>query len=164
MRSPARRQSVNVILTQSMPVHPLKSEQKLGEHAATGGLRGHRALATVGPISHRATMGHPQRRAKVKVRNWHLPAVSDGGLGRAAIRGTADSRLALHVHASSKMSDICVPIMHWCRHGFPAMISGLLAKPRQRFKTLSKNRCLPTVPTEALRRLWVEPAIRLSVK
>jgi hypothetical protein len=24
---------VNVILTQSMPVHPLKSEQKLGEHA-----------------------------------------------------------------------------------------------------------------------------------
>ena len=48
MRSPARRQSVNVILTQSMPVHPLKSEQKLGEHAATGGLRGHRALATVG--------------------------------------------------------------------------------------------------------------------
>ena len=64
MRSPARRQSVNVILTQSMPVHPLKSEQKLGEHAATGGLRGHRALATVGPISHRATMGHPQRRAR----------------------------------------------------------------------------------------------------
>jgi hypothetical protein len=36
------------------------------------------------------------------------------------------------------------------------MISGLLAKPRQRFKTLSKNRCLPTVPTEALRRLWVD--------
>ena len=33
MRSPARRQSVNVILTQSMPVHPLKSEQKLGERA-----------------------------------------------------------------------------------------------------------------------------------
>jgi len=30
------------------------------------------------------------------------------------LRGTADSRLALHVHASSKMSDICVPIMHWC--------------------------------------------------
>ena len=33
------------------------------------------------------------------------------------------------------------------------MISGLLVKPRQRFKTLSKNRCLATVPTEALRRL-----------
>jgi hypothetical protein len=30
------------------------------------------------------------------------------------------------------------------------MISGLLAKPRQRLKTLSKNRCLPTVPTEDL--------------
>src|ERR1700720_4776418 len=66
-RGAPRRQSVNVILTQSMPVHPLKSEQKLGEHAR---LRGHCALATVGPISHRATMGHPQRRAKVKVRNW----------------------------------------------------------------------------------------------
>ena len=36
------------------------------------------------------------------------------------------------------------------------MISGLLVKPRQRFKTLSKNRCLPTVPTEALRRLWAD--------
>ena len=48
-------------------------------------------------------------------RRWHLPAVSGGGLGRAAIGGAADSRLALHVHASSKMSDICVPIMHWCQ-------------------------------------------------
>jgi hypothetical protein len=39
------------------------------------------------------------------------------------------------------------------------MISGLLAKPRQRFKTLSKNRCLPTVPTEALRPLWVDSGL-----
>jgi hypothetical protein len=31
MRSPVRRQSVNVILTQSMTVHSLKSEQKLDE-------------------------------------------------------------------------------------------------------------------------------------
>jgi len=90
MRSPARRQSVNVILTQSMPVHPLKSEQKLGEHAATGGLRGHRALATVGPISHRATMGHPQRRAKVKVRNWHVRDVTPAATRAAAIKGAAD--------------------------------------------------------------------------
>ena len=30
---PRPGQSVNVILTQSMPAHPLKSQQKLGEHA-----------------------------------------------------------------------------------------------------------------------------------
>ena len=46
----------------------------------------------------------------------HLLVVSDGSLGRAAIRGTADTRLASHVYASSNMSDICVPIMHlWKR-------------------------------------------------
>jgi hypothetical protein len=33
MRSPTCRQSVSVILPQSMTVHPLKSEQKLGENA-----------------------------------------------------------------------------------------------------------------------------------
>ena len=64
MRSPARRQSVNVILTQSIPVHPSKSEQKLGEHAATGGLRGHRALATVGPHISSSDNGAPSASSK----------------------------------------------------------------------------------------------------
>jgi hypothetical protein len=30
--------------------------------------------------------------------------MSDGGFGSAVVRGTADSLLALHIHASSKMS------------------------------------------------------------
>jgi hypothetical protein len=56
-------------------------------------------------------VGTPHERKRNLKRR--VPAVSGGGLKRAAIRGTADSPLASsHVHASSKMSDICVLIMH----------------------------------------------------
>ena len=47
-----------------------------------------------------------------KVRSWHLPVVSGDDLGTAVIGGTADCALTSHLHASSKMSDICVRIMH----------------------------------------------------
>ena len=56
---------------------------------------------------------------------WHLPAVSDGGLGRQPSEAhTADSRLALRVLDSSEMSDICVPLPLETR----ATLTGLIVK------------------------------------
>jgi len=39
---------------------------------------------------------------------WHLPAVSGGDLGRAAIRCTADSPLASHIHSSLDVGSPCL--------------------------------------------------------
>src|ERR1700739_3353064 len=62
---------VNVILTQSMPVHSVKSEQKLDEHGRLLEARESTAPWRQGARISSSDNGVPSAWSEVEVRNWH---------------------------------------------------------------------------------------------